>query len=86
MVAFDWLTVKLLMVLASTMILGSEFHGTHDHTLLSHGSRSIQTPLLTAIRRTLYNDDQFLCKISKVTSLLHEKKDIRNCSTVINIM
>jgi hypothetical protein len=29
---------KLLMVLASTVILGSESHGTHDDILLSHDS------------------------------------------------
>jgi hypothetical protein len=27
----DWLTTTLLLALASTMILGSESHGTHDH-------------------------------------------------------
>jgi hypothetical protein len=32
----DWLmAVKLPLVLASTVILGSESHGTHDHILLS---------------------------------------------------
>jgi hypothetical protein len=31
------------MVLASTMILVSESHGTHDHILLSNGSGSPQT-------------------------------------------
>jgi hypothetical protein len=29
---------KLLLALVSTVILGSEFHGTHDHILLSDGS------------------------------------------------
>jgi hypothetical protein len=29
---------KLLLVLASTVILGSESRGTHEHVLLSHGS------------------------------------------------
>jgi hypothetical protein len=32
-----WLTAKFLLVLASTLILGSEAHGTHDHILLSGG-------------------------------------------------
>jgi hypothetical protein len=34
---------KLLYALASTMILGSESYGTHDHILLSDGSESLQT-------------------------------------------
>jgi hypothetical protein len=29
----DWLTGKLLLVLASTVILGSESHGTHVRTV-----------------------------------------------------
>jgi hypothetical protein len=32
---YDWLTAKLLLALAGTVILGSESHGTHDHTTLS---------------------------------------------------
>jgi hypothetical protein len=40
----EWLTVKFLLVLASTVILGSEFHETHDHILLSHESGSRETP------------------------------------------
>jgi hypothetical protein len=39
----DWLTAKLLVAHASTVILGSEPHGTHDHTLLSDGCGSLQT-------------------------------------------
>jgi hypothetical protein len=31
-------TAKLLLALASTMILGSEYHGTHGHILISDGS------------------------------------------------
>jgi hypothetical protein len=34
----DWLIVKLLLVLASTVILGSESHETHDYTSLSDSS------------------------------------------------
>jgi microcompartment protein CcmK/EutM len=34
------LTAKLLMVLASTVNLGSKFHGTQNHILLSDGSES----------------------------------------------
>jgi hypothetical protein len=37
------LTGKLLLVLASTVILGSESHGTQDYILLSDGSGSLQT-------------------------------------------
>jgi hypothetical protein len=33
----DWLTAKLLLVLASTVILGSDPQWTHDHMLLSDG-------------------------------------------------
>jgi hypothetical protein len=40
----DWLTAKLLLAVASTVILGSESHRTHDHILLSGGSGSLQTP------------------------------------------
>jgi hypothetical protein len=39
----NWLPVKLLLALASTMILVSKFHGTHDHIWLSIGSGSHQT-------------------------------------------
>jgi hypothetical protein len=37
---------KLLVALASTVILGSESHGTHDHILLSDGSGSLKTTTL----------------------------------------
>jgi hypothetical protein len=37
------LTAKLLLALASTVILGSESHRTHDHILLSDGSGSLQS-------------------------------------------
>jgi hypothetical protein len=42
------LSSKLLLVLASTVILGSESCGTHDHILLSHvcGSRATELLLL----------------------------------------
>jgi hypothetical protein len=40
--AYNYLTVKLLLVLASTVILGSESHETHDHILLSQGFGSLQ--------------------------------------------
>jgi hypothetical protein len=36
---------KLLLELASTVILGSETHGTHDHVLPSHNSGSCVTLL-----------------------------------------
>jgi hypothetical protein len=39
----DCLTAKLLLVLASSVVLDSESHGTHDHILLSDDSRSLQT-------------------------------------------
>lgn len=31
----QWLTAKFLLVLVSTVTLGSEYHGTHGHVLLS---------------------------------------------------
>jgi hypothetical protein len=40
---FNWLTVKLLLALASTVILGSKSQGTHDHILFSDGWVSLQT-------------------------------------------
>jgi hypothetical protein len=36
-------SIKLLLVLASTVTLGSESRGTHDHILLSHDSGSRET-------------------------------------------
>jgi hypothetical protein len=36
------LTAKLLLALASTVILGSESHGTHEHILVSGGSGCLQ--------------------------------------------
>jgi hypothetical protein len=41
----DWLISKLLLALASTVILGSDSHGTHDHILLPDGSGSLQNPV-----------------------------------------
>jgi hypothetical protein len=38
----DCLTAKLLLTLGSTVILGSESHGTHGHILLSDGSGILQ--------------------------------------------
>jgi hypothetical protein len=39
----DLLTAELLLVLASTVILGSESNGTHDVILMSDGFRSLQS-------------------------------------------
>jgi hypothetical protein len=36
----DWLIAKLLLVLASRVILGSGFHGTHELILFSDGSEA----------------------------------------------
>jgi hypothetical protein len=38
---------KLLLALASKIILGSEPHGTHEHTLLSHNSGSHPASLVS---------------------------------------
>jgi hypothetical protein len=55
---FPWsclcLSGKLLLALASTVILGSKFHGTHDQILLSDGSGSLQNSLLSGLA-SLYN-------------------------------
>jgi hypothetical protein len=48
----DWLTAKLLLALASTIIFGSESHETHDHILLSGGSASLQANIYTNPIRT----------------------------------
>jgi hypothetical protein len=37
------LTSKLLLVLASTVILDSEYHGTHHRILVSDSTGSLQT-------------------------------------------
>jgi hypothetical protein len=42
-IARDKKSSKLLLVLASTVILGSESRGTQDHILLSHDSGSRPT-------------------------------------------
>jgi hypothetical protein len=39
----DWLTAKLLLVLSSTVILGSLSHGTNCHILISDVSVRLQT-------------------------------------------
>jgi hypothetical protein len=42
---YDQLSYLILpLVLASTVILGFEFRGTHDHIFLSHDSGSHATP------------------------------------------
>jgi hypothetical protein len=38
-----WPATELLLAITSTMILGSESHGTYDH-ILSDGSRSLEMP------------------------------------------
>jgi hypothetical protein len=43
------LAAKLVLALASTVILGSESHGTCDHILLSDSSGSCQAPKLPHI-------------------------------------
>jgi hypothetical protein len=52
----NWLNAKLLLALARTGILGSEFHGTHDHTLLSVGSGSLQTTHIPVSRSAVGSD------------------------------
>jgi hypothetical protein len=37
------LSATLMLALASTVMLGSEFHGTHNHISLSDGYGSLQT-------------------------------------------
>jgi hypothetical protein len=38
----DWLAGKLLLGLASTVIIGSESHGAHDHILQANESGNLQ--------------------------------------------
>jgi hypothetical protein len=45
--AVDWVTAELLLVLASTLILGSEFYGTHCLQLRTGGSGSL--PVISRI-------------------------------------
>jgi hypothetical protein len=40
----DLLTAKLLLALASALIIGSESHGTHYNILLSDGYATLQNP------------------------------------------
>jgi hypothetical protein len=44
---------NLLLALASTVILGSEPHWTHDHILLTHDSGSRWGKLLLALASTV---------------------------------
>jgi hypothetical protein len=48
-VADSLLLAKLLLALASTVILGSESHGTHDHILHSDGFGSLQSNLIRGV-------------------------------------
>jgi hypothetical protein len=65
--AIKWLTAKLLLALASTLILGSEYYGTHDHILLSDGSGSRQT--LSFSTQTTDSDQSFVTTDGQSTSL-----------------
>jgi hypothetical protein len=47
------LTAKLLLVLASTTILGSESHGTHDYISLSDGAGTLQTTEISGLKARL---------------------------------
>jgi hypothetical protein len=49
---------KLLMALVSTVILGSEFRGTHDHILLSHESGIVQLFCIVSILKESLNNPQ----------------------------
>jgi hypothetical protein len=51
---------KLPLVIASTVILGSESCGTHGHTLLSHdtGSHAIDGKLLLVLASTVIFDTE----------------------------
>jgi hypothetical protein len=58
-----WLCcLKLLLVLASAVILRSESHGTHDVLLWSHLCESIECPFMTrCVPQTEYHVLHFLC-------------------------
>jgi hypothetical protein len=49
-----------VVTLASTVILGSESHGTHDHILLPDGSGSLQTLFRDSVPHKLYILIQFV--------------------------
>jgi hypothetical protein len=51
-----WLAGKLLLVLASTVILGYESRGTHDLILLSDGSGILQNRCLNLLFIKLRNN------------------------------
>jgi hypothetical protein len=52
-VIVNFLTAELLLVFASTAVLGSEPHGTHDYTLPSDGSGNFQTPVGQSVKLLL---------------------------------
>jgi hypothetical protein len=62
-----WLTAKLLLGLASTVILGSESHRTHDQILLPDGSGSLQTllSLYSLGSDSKGNDSSYCCLPSR---------------------
>jgi hypothetical protein len=50
----NWLTAKLLLALASIVILGSESHGTHNHILLPYASGSLRNSQPTTQSRSYF--------------------------------
>jgi hypothetical protein len=64
------LSAKLLLGLASTVILGSESHGTLSHILLSNGSGSLQStgsPQISVYHRALNANFKTSQEYSKVS-------------------
>jgi hypothetical protein len=60
------LTAKLLLALASTVILDSQSHGTHDHILLSDGSGSLHhSPDSSNVRLVVNYETYFRRKVPK---------------------
>jgi hypothetical protein len=51
---------KLLLVLASAVILGSESHGTRDNILLSHGSGSRDISFFFLLLNDIYKSSPYL--------------------------
>jgi hypothetical protein len=61
-------SADFLLVLASTVILGSDFPGTYDHILVSDGSGSVQLNLGAKALHIIFN-------IRLTSTALRHKRD-----------
>jgi hypothetical protein len=73
------LPAKFLLTFASTVIFGSEYHETHDHILLSDGSRSLQDAY--SVGHTLLMHERYggvgikICGEGIITTYLKKNRD-----------